>query len=44
MQQPQSAAPYGLWPSPLTPSQLAQSKRLQDVAWDGARLVWLEGR
>ena len=44
MQHPSSAAPYGLWPSPLSPSQLAQSKRLQDVAWDGDRLVWLEGR
>ncbi len=36
--------PFGLWPSPLTPEQLAQSKRLQDVAWDGERLVWLETR
>ena len=35
--------PFGLWPSPLTPEKLAQSKRLQDAAWDG-RLVWLETR
>ena len=38
--------PYGLWPSPITPEDLSQSKRLQDLAWDtdGHILVWLEGR
>ena len=41
-----SLRPYGLWPSPLQPEDLAQSKRLRDVAWDsdGKTLVWLEGR
>lgn len=38
--------PYGLWASPLDPVELAQAKRLRDVAWDsnGKTLVWLEGR
>ena len=38
--------PFGLWPSPVTPANLAQSLRLSDVAWDddGETLVWLEGR
>jgi dipeptidyl aminopeptidase/acylaminoacyl peptidase len=38
--------PYGLWPSPLKPVDLANDKRLRDVAWDsdGRTLVWLEGR
>ena len=38
--------PYGLWPSPLQPQQLAEGLRLSDVAWDsdGKTLVWLEGR
>lgn len=36
--------PYGLWPSPLTAEQLAQSRRLQDVFWDDERMVWLETR
>jgi dipeptidyl aminopeptidase/acylaminoacyl peptidase len=38
--------PYGLWPSPLQPTALAQSLRLSDVCWDsdGESLVWLEGR
>ncbi|MHB1294844.1 MAG: S9 family peptidase [Anaerolineae bacterium] len=42
----QAEAPYGLWPSPISPASLAQGKRLSDVAWDDAtdRLVWLEGR
>jgi len=26
--------PYGLWSSPITPKSLAQSLRLNDVAWD----------
>jgi len=39
-----STAPYGLWPSPLAPEQLARGKRLEDVAWDSNRLAWLEGR
>lgn len=43
---PKQALPYGLWPSPVTPSSLAQGKRLRDVAWDsdGETLVWLEER
>ena len=38
--------PYGLWPSPLAPGDLAGDRRLRDVAWDsdGRTLVWLEGR
>jgi len=38
--------PFGLWPSPIRPANLAQSLRLSDVAWDddGETLVWLEGR
>ena len=38
--------PFGLWPSPLRPEDLAQSLRLSDVQWDddGETLVWLEGR
>ena len=38
--------PYGLWSSALDPVELAQTKRLQDVFWDGdgKTLVWLEGR
>jgi dipeptidyl aminopeptidase/acylaminoacyl peptidase len=38
--------PFGLWPSPLCPENLAQSLRLDDVQWDsdGETLVWLEGR
>ena len=38
--------PFGLWPSPLSPDELASSTRLRDVAWDtdGRTLVWLEGR
>ena len=38
--------PFGLWPSPLSPDELANSTRLRDVAWDadGRTLVWLEGR
>jgi dipeptidyl aminopeptidase/acylaminoacyl peptidase len=39
-------APYGLWPSPLQPADLAQRLTLADVGWDsdGRTLVWLEGR
>jgi len=38
--------PYGQWSSQLDPVELAQAKRLRDVAWDsdGKTLVWLEGR
>ena len=38
--------PYGLWPSPIQPANLAQSLRLSSVAWDddGQTLVWLENR
>ena len=38
--------PFGLWPSPLSPDELANSTRLRDVTWDadGRTLVWLEGR
>ncbi len=41
-----SNPPFGLWPSPLTPRQMAASLRLDDVQWDsdGRRLVWLESR
>lgn len=37
---------YGLWPSLITPSSLAQGKRLSDLAWDSSSetLVWLEDR
>jgi dipeptidyl aminopeptidase/acylaminoacyl peptidase len=37
---------YGLWPSPLSPQDMAEGTRLSDVAWDsdGQTLVWLEGR
>lgn len=35
---------YGLWDSPITPRSLAEGLRLDDVQWDGASLVWLEGR
>ncbi|NQU29842.1 MAG: hypothetical protein HQ525_04165 [Anaerolineae bacterium] len=38
--------PYGLWPSPITPSLLGRKIRLDDVQWsrDGETLVWVEGR
>ena len=38
--------PFGLWPSPLSPDDLAASKRFRDLAWDsdGRTLVWLENR
>ncbi|MHB0859388.1 MAG: S9 family peptidase [Anaerolineae bacterium] len=41
-----SVAPYGLWPSPISPASLAQGLRLSDLAWDsdGESIVWLEGR
>ena len=37
---------FGLWPSPVTPADLAQGLRLADVTWNGKgnTLVWLEGR
>ena len=39
-------APFGLWPSPLSPRQMAAAARLGDLQWDsdGQRLVWLESR
>lgn len=38
--------PYGLWPSPVTPSMVGQNIRLEDVQWDSddRTLVWLERR
>lgn len=41
-----AAAPFGLWPSPISPKMISQSQRLSDCAWDsdGQTLVWLEGR
>ncbi len=38
--------PYGLWPSPFSPAQMAAGMRLSDPTWDsdGETLVWLEGR
>ena len=38
--------PFGLWPSSLSPDDLAASKRFRDLAWDsdGRTLVWLENR
>lgn len=38
--------PYGLWQSPLSPSHMAQQRRLSDLAWgdSSGALVWLEGR
>ena len=38
--------PFGLWPSPLAPGDLASASRFRDLAWDsdGRTLVWLEGR
>lgn len=46
MGQEKQSKPYGLWPSPLQPQQLAEGLRLSDVAWDsdGKTLVWLEGQ
>jgi dipeptidyl aminopeptidase/acylaminoacyl peptidase len=43
---PKQTAPFGLWPSPITPGSLAEGKRLDGVAFDsdGRTLVWLEGR
>ncbi|MEA2704659.1 MAG: hypothetical protein QOD63_2604 [Actinomycetota bacterium] len=38
-------APYGSWPSPITPDLLVeQVVRLSDVAVDGPAVYWLEGR
>ncbi|HEV7226387.1 MAG TPA: hypothetical protein VGN42_27010, partial [Pirellulales bacterium] len=43
---PKQTAPFGLWPSPITPGSLAEGKRLDGVCFDsdGRTLVWLEGR
>lgn len=40
------AYPFGLWPSALTPRQMAAGLRLSDVQWDsaGQTLVWREAR
>lgn len=35
---------YGTWPSPVSAAMMAGKHSLYDVAWDGATLVWLEGR
>lgn len=37
---------FGLWPSPLSPRDMATRLRLDDLLWDsdGRRLVWLEAR
>jgi len=38
-------APFGSWPSPLTPQLLVQAAvRLGDVQVDGDGVIWLEGR
>ncbi len=39
-------APFGLWPSPISPELLGMRLRLEDVQFDsdGQTLVWLEGR
>ncbi len=41
-----SPKPFGLWESPISPTDLAEATRFGDVRWspDGDRLVWLEGR
>lgn len=41
---PQPAPPYGLWQSPITPAMIADSLRLDALAWDGDTLIWLEKR
>lgn len=43
---PVQERPFGLWPSPIRPDQLALDLRLSGVAVapDGAALAWLEGR
>ena len=43
---PHQDRPFGLMPSPLSPSQMAAQKRLNDLAWDdtSGSLVWLESR
>ena len=39
------AAPYGLWPSPIAPADLARSaRRFGLVQGDGAWVYWTEGR
>ncbi|MGE3855261.1 MAG: TolB family protein, partial [Planctomycetota bacterium] len=46
MNQPRTRVPFGTWPSPISPSMMAENLRLGDVQWDrsGRHLVWLEGR
>ena len=40
-----SEAPYGSWPSPISAALLASEVRgLQDVALDGAAVLWTEVR
>lgn len=36
--------PYGLWPSPISPENLAEEASISDIQWsrDGSRLVWRE--
>src|SRR6476620_3624651 len=40
------SAPFGLWPSPISPEMLGAKLRLGDVQFDsdGQTLVWVEGR
>src|SRR5262249_100762 len=40
------SAPFGLWPSPVTPELLGAKLRLDDVQFDsdGETIIWLEGR
>ncbi len=37
---------YGFWRSQLTPTMMAEERRLSEVAWSlaGDRLIWVEGR
>jgi dipeptidyl aminopeptidase/acylaminoacyl peptidase len=46
MEETRHTLPYGLWPSPISPAQMAAGLRLSDPTWDsgGEELVWLEGR
>ncbi|MBN2084831.1 MAG: S9 family peptidase [Anaerolineales bacterium] len=39
-------APFGRWPSPVTPQSISLHTRLEDAQWnpDGSALLWVEGR
>ena len=40
-----STLPYGIWPSPISPEDLASGQvSLDEVRVDGASTYWLEGR